>query len=178
MTRTSAAALLLPVTAAAAAALLLLLPPPAGRAAGGGASGGRQEERKDPVKVAVSAPKSAPAGKPLTVTVTFTVDPEYHIYPPAKDQANAPTTVTVQAPPRFAVGTPAYPKPHVATIAGDEIEVYEGTVRVTVPVTVPKDARGPARFTVRARYQACTAESCLPPKTVERAATVTVAGPG
>ena len=169
--RRAAALAVICATTAALIASPVRPQPPSGGAAAVAETG--------PVRVAVAAPKSAPAGKPFTVTVTFTVAPEYHIYPPAKDQANIPTSVTVNAPAGFSVGAPAFPKPRVATVAGDEIELYEGAVRVAVPVTFAKDAtrpRTPARLTVRARFQACTAESCLPPKTVERTVTVAVTG--
>ena len=115
------------------------------------------------VRVAVLAPKKATAKLPFDLVVELTVAPNYHIYPPGRDQVNIPTQVTVEAPTGFLVGKGKYPKPQIGTSSGDEIEMYEGKVRVTVPITPPKSVKGSRVFVVRTRYQACTTEMCLPP---------------
>jgi DsbC/DsbD-like thiol-disulfide interchange protein len=115
------------------------------------------------VRVAVLAPKKATTKLPFDLVVELTVAPNYHIYPPGRDQVNIPTQVTVEAPTGFLVGQGKYPKPKIGTSAGDEIEMYEGKVRVIVPITPPKSVKGSHVFVVRTRYQACTTEMCLPP---------------
>jgi hypothetical protein len=123
------------------------------------------------LKVIATAPATAAIGKPFTLTVAITIDKPYHIQGnPPKDGYIA-TVVTV-AGPGFTVGKITYPKAIQATIAGDTLPVYEGTIQVKAVVTPAKT--GKYKLPVSVRFQGCNEASCYPPNTATATAEINV----
>jgi thiol:disulfide interchange protein DsbD len=81
-----------------------------------------------------------------------------------RDEFLIPTTVDVKTPAGVTAGAVAYPKPVERTLAfSDEpLALYEGTIRIQIPLT----GRAQGRFEATLRYQACDDTRCLPPKTL------------
>jgi len=73
-----------------------------------------------------------------------------------------PTEVKVDGGGDFRVGRPAFPPSTTASVAGQEIPVFDGVVEVRVPVTPLRQVDDP-RIEVEVRYQACNETACLPP---------------
>jgi thioredoxin:protein disulfide reductase len=76
-----------------------------------------------------------------------------------------PTVLTVEPPTDTAVGEIRYPDPveRVLEFAGaTPLRLYEGTFAIPLRVTGKRDGE----LTGRLRYQACSDDTCLPPKTL------------
>lgn len=95
--------------------------------------------------------------------------------------ASATTGQWITAPTSAFTGVIAqWPKPHLVTAdVGDGPQKYavlEGTFIIGVPLSVAADAaEGEYSITLRLRYQACDATTCLPPTEVDFPITVRVA---
>jgi suppressor for copper-sensitivity B len=87
-----------------------------------------------------------------------------------------PTELRLDLPP--GAGEPAidYPAPvrYKFGFADDELDVYEGTLRIPVRFALPASAGPAVRVAATLRYQACDDRSCLPPGETTAAATVAV----
>ncbi len=112
-----------------------------------------------------------------------TVIPGYHLqsHHPL-DKFLVPADVTVAPVRGFAFGKIVFPKARLIpasaqiTSAG-KLSVYEGQFVIEIAYTVSREARSGVN-TIHAAftYQACNAESCLPPQTLKLSTSITVSG--
>jgi uncharacterized protein YyaL (SSP411 family) len=119
------------------------------------------------VKVKAEAGKPDADGKQL-VTLTFTIDDDWHIYanPVAKDFPGIPTTITVTAYTKPEEVKVDYPKGKLVKdeFTGDYY-VYEGTLAIKTTVRRAKDDTSPLQISVK--VQACNQSKCLLPATIK-----------
>ena len=96
-----------------------------------------------------------------------------HIYGEPVPDGMVATTIRVTGPPGLAVMEPILPPSRTLHVAGVDLEVWSGTVDLVVPFyaqgelaseTRPLD-RSEAPVDVEIRYQACTDQECLLPRT-------------
>ena len=119
---------------------------------------------------AVVTPVAARPGETVTVAVTATLNPAYHIYSIVPvNEGPQETILTVNAPGLTAQGgvTETAPVQKNDANFGKVVGLHEGAATFTQHLLVGKDAK-PATLplAVTVRYGACNATSCLPPKTV------------
>ncbi len=124
---------------------------------------------------ATAVPQSVAPGKTINLTVTVTIDKPYHIQANPATENYIATEVTVGAVKGFTVGKVVYPKGLEAVLSGDKVSVYEGTVKMTIPVTADKTVK-PGKFTLplTIHYQGCNEKACYPPSDMKTTAVVTV----
>jgi suppressor for copper-sensitivity B len=101
-----------------------------------------------------------------------TIDAGWHLqaHVPTFDYL-IPTVLTLRLPPGAGAPELEYPRPvaYRFGFAEEELDVYEGTIRIPVRFRLPA-GEGPFRIDGSLRYQACDDRSCLPP--VETAASI------
>jgi len=136
-----------------------------------------------PVTWSATAPKPVAAGQTVPITLVATIDDGWHLYSTTQPSGGpVPTRITVGASTIFAEnGALAFPKPAVAPDPnfGINVETYDRTVTFTVPVKIAANARpGVDTLAIQARFQACNANLCLPPRTQTVSVPVTVRGAG
>jgi DsbC/DsbD-like thiol-disulfide interchange protein len=132
-----------------------------------------------PITWSVTAPKSVAPGSTIPIGLVATIDDGWHLYSTTQGSGGPiPTRIAVVASPIFAeAGALGFPKPIVAADPnfGINVETYDRTVTFTVPVRVAANARpGVDTLAFQARFQACNANLCLPPKTQTISVPVTV----
>ena len=132
-----------------------------------------------PVTWSASAPKTVAAGSTVPITLVATIDDGWHLYSTTQPSGGpVPTRITVGTSTIFAeTGTLGFPKPTVAPDPnfGINVETYDRSVTFTVPVKIAANARpGVDTLAIQARFQACNAQLCLPPRTQTVAVPVTV----
>ncbi len=115
------------------------------------------------VKLAVEEPGTVKPGSSFTLRVTLRIAPGFHIQSNKPAPNYIPTTVAVEAPKGFKIGTPSFPPSTLEQAAGETIPVFGGNVTVTVPVTVATDVSGRQALGITVGYQACDQGSCYPP---------------
>jgi peroxiredoxin len=100
--------------------------------------------------------------------VDLTIAPGYHLYAAPVPDGYTPLSLEVAAEPAE-IGAPRFPSPKAFHLAGldDEFWVYEGTVRLAVPIEFVMNRGEPAgertiRLTVA--YQVCSDTTCFPPE--------------
>jgi Disulphide bond corrector protein DsbC len=116
----------------------------------------------------------APDGS-MTAELTATIEDGWHLYS-LTPIANGPkpTRVTLPAEQAFELaGEIEAPDPFVGNDPnfGGEVEYYEESVTFKLPLK-RRAGRSGDRLMVEARYQVCTSQLCLPPKTVKLEADV------
>lgn len=89
------------------------------------------------VDVACCADTIAP-GETVTLGVTYSIEPKWHIYWRNAGDTGAPTELAVRVPSGFVVGEVAWPRPRVFSEFGDVSFGYERTATLFVRVTAPK----------------------------------------
>lgn len=127
------------------------------------------------VKAVAETPKTIEAGKSFTIKVSVTIDKPYHI------QANPPkenyiaTVLEIGKVKGFKIGKITYPKPLIATIGGETLPIYEGTVQIQAVISPDKTVK-PGKFIlpVTVNYQGCNEKGCFPPTSIKTEATFTV----
>lgn len=106
------------------------------------------------------------------LVVRFELADGLHIYGEPVPEGMVPTQVSVHGPPGFTVMDPIHPPTRTLHVAGNDLEVWSGTVDIILPFyptgelaseTRPLD-RNEATIEVEIRYQACTDEACLLPR--------------
>ena len=132
---------------------------------------------QDPVHwIAAVTAKRIAAGGTFDVSVTATIEEEWHVYSISQGPGGPiPTTIAIPADQPFSrAGAIRGPQPVTAFDQNFDIqtETYDTTVTLTVPVRATA-SRGTLRLVVG--YQACTNRLCLPPRT--ETLTVAVGGP-
>jgi len=126
----------------------------------------------DPVAWKAEGPSQAKAGTKFNIKVVAAVQEGWHLYS-LKPMAEGPIATRIwlaTGQPFSLSGAVAAPEPQVTQDAsfGMEVELYEGEVTFTVPVTATTGATpGPQKVVVSASYQTCNNKMCLPPKTVK-----------
>ena len=100
--------------------------------------------------------------------VELTVEPGLHVYGRPIPEGYVPLSIEVAPVEGLVVGTPAWPEPHPFRVAGldEQFYVYDGTVRVALPLTMTRRDAGDLHLPVTVRYQACSASDCLMPAAV------------
>ena len=125
-----------------------------------------------------SAPARARAGGHLRVMLALTVAPGWHVNSATpRDPSLIPTRVTVGRGSVGAVldGAVAYPQADEIMLGGSRLPVYQGTVRVLVPLVVDAAAwPGPGEITLRVTAQPCSDRVCLAPEAHENKAAVSI----
>lgn len=118
------------------------------------------------------APVSVKAGTKATLTLTVTMAPGYHIYDPNPgDEFAIASEVTLTKIPGVSFGKAVWPKP----LLQEKTRVHEGTIKVTIPVTLAKTVKpGKLKLSAALKSQGCNATGCLPPETVTLFAPLTV----
>lgn len=132
-----------------------------------------------PVTWSATAPQSVAAGSTVPISLVATIDDGWHLYSTTQQSGGPlPTRISVAASPVFAEsGTLSFPKPVVSADPnfGINVETYDRTVTFTVPVHIAANARrGVDTLALQARFQACNASLCLPPKTQTVSVPVTI----
>ncbi|MEE3326452.1 MAG: protein-disulfide reductase DsbD domain-containing protein [Myxococcota bacterium] len=107
------------------------------------------------------------------LVVRFELADGLHIYGEPVPEGMVATQINVEGPPGLAVMEPILPPTRKLQVAGANLEVWSGTVDLVVPFyakgelaseTRPLDM-SEAPIEIEIRYQACTDEECLLPKT-------------
>ena len=110
------------------------------------------------------------------LALDVTLEPGWHVNAHDPDRAYLiPTELEVDAPAGTRVAAVRYPEPVTRALAfapGAPLRLYEGAF--TIAVTL--EGKAPERMDARLRYQACSDESCLPPRTL--AVTFEIGRPG
>ena len=132
-----------------------------------------------PITWTATAPKSAIAGSTVPIALMATIDNGWHLYSTTQPTGGPiPTRITLATSQVFTSdGEVVFPKPSVAPDPnfGINVETYQQTVTFTVPVHIAAHTRpGVDTVVIQARFQACNASLCLPPKTQTISVPVTV----
>ena len=149
-----------------------------------GASAPGQPPSMVAVSASVTPDSLAPGGRGV-VAITFTIEPEWHIYPGDSSATGdqIPSKVGLAPTPGLAFRAAVWPKPEFKELGleGKKIMVglHSGTVVVYVPFVVEANAAtGPLTINIKASAQACDDKICMPVEEVETAATVKIAADG
>ncbi|MFH5802974.1 cytochrome c biogenesis protein CcdA [Alienimonas sp. DA493] len=119
-----------------------------------------------PVALHAFLPAGAAVGETVDLTVTLTIDEAYHVYAMTDPGSVAlPTTVEVDAAGLAPRGefAPSEPAETVERAGGVTLREHHGEITFTRPYEVTDAAYG---LRAAVQYQACTDQTCLPPKTV------------
>lgn len=133
----------------------------------------RAQQQEDPIKWSITseqAGKALKAGAAFKAELVAEIAEGWHLY--AMEQPNEgprPTRITLPSGQVFALdGEIDAPGP-VRTMDpnfGFETDYYEGSAAFTLPLRALETASaGRHRLAVQVRFQTCTQEICLPPKT-------------
>ncbi|QDT11209.1 protein-disulfide reductase DsbD family protein [Planctomycetes bacterium K23_9] len=137
-------------------------------------------EPKNPVQWKAAASKSIAAGDRGVLQFNATLDPEYHVYTAAVDDANSSTNFIVTNKSGLKVGMPTTPTKIIVdnTLPTLPMKYHDGDVTWSLPVQVPAGtAAGEHKIEGFIVYQACTKSACYPP-TALKFETVIVVGDG
>jgi hypothetical protein len=102
----------------------------------------------------------------LWLSVEVAIAPGYHVYGRPIPEGYYPLAVEVEEMRGLRVGEPAWPPPHPFRVEGldEQFVVYEGAVRVAVPLTFAmRPGSGLQTLRATVSWQACTDRDCLPP---------------
>src|SRR5262245_14012296 len=127
----------------------------------------------------VTAPPARAADDPVrarlhatdTEAVTeLTIAPGWHVNGPRpRDEFLIPTSLQLKLPSGQTAGAVSWPDPVERTLAfapGKPLLLYEGTVKLTAPLSGTPAAGSPP-LGASLRYQACNDTTCLPPRTID-----------
>ena len=98
--------------------------------------------------------------------LSLDVEPGWHVYGRPIPAGYIPLAVEIEPQEGLEVGEPVYPSTHPFELEGleEQFYVYEGHVRVTVPIAINVPAgRGEVTVRVKVRHQVCTEIECMPP---------------
>jgi thiol:disulfide interchange protein len=120
---------------------------------------------------------TAKPGAEILGKLEATIAPEWHMYSLTTPPGPIPTTIPLEANPGVAKVTIFQPPPlrKFDPNFNADTETYEGTQVFLARIQLKKDvAAGPLTIAFKPRYQTCSGTSCIPPKTREASAVVTV----
>jgi hypothetical protein len=103
----------------------------------------------------------------LWLTVELNLAPGLHVYGQPIPEGYIPLTVSVALLDGLEVGSATFPAPHPYRVEGleEEFFVYEGDVRIAVPLTFTKEGDDQT-LQVTVGYQACNDSGCFAPQTM------------
>lgn len=136
-------------------------------------------QQRPVVWTAVPPGRAVPAGGVATVRLTATIDPGWHLYSITQGPGGPiPTRIALAPGQQFvladSVRGPAptrRPDPNF----GIDVETYERAVTFALRLRASSEAApGTDTVVIKARYQACNATLCLPPRTEAISVTLTV----
>jgi Disulphide bond corrector protein DsbC len=117
-------------------------------------------------------------GKEFQIAVVMKIRDGFHVNARKKSaEYLIATDLKTDGAAGFKTGDVAYPEGelHTFSFSKTQLNVYEHTVVLKMPVTVAADApTGAQHIPLKLRYQACSNEVCLPPVTLPVDATVNV----
>lgn len=101
----------------------------------------------------------------LWLTVELSIAPGLHIYGCPVPEGYTPLSVEIAAPDGLTTAEPKWPAPHPFRVAGldEQFHVYDGAVRLPLPLTFARRDMGDVTVRAIIRYQACSATDCLMP---------------
>ncbi len=104
-------------------------------------------------------------GQRVWLTVEVEIDEGLHVYGRPIPDGYYPLEITVEPIERVEVGEPEWPETTPFRIQGldEQFHVYEGIVRVNLPISFMVVDAGDMVVNVTVSYQACSAIDCLPP---------------
>jgi hypothetical protein len=122
----------------------------------------------------------AARGTSFQLAVIMKIRPGFHVNAREKSEEYLiATDLKAELPAGFSSGEVSYPKGKLEnfTFSKKPLNVYQDTVVLRLPVTaLPNAPLGEQHIPLKLRYQACSAEICLPPVTLTLDATINVAG--
>jgi thiol:disulfide interchange protein DsbD len=119
---------------------------------------------------ATAASHSVAPGAKTDVTLSASIEEGWHIYSLTQGPGGPiPSKISVPAGQSFALAgdiKASAPDVKVDPNFGIQVETYEKKAEFTVPIKVKKNAKlGSHKAQIAARYEACNASMCLPPRT-------------
>lgn len=118
------------------------------------------------------------AGETLKLALKVKIQRQWHIHAnKLSDEFLVPTSFTVEKQDGFETLEIVYPKPKMGKYEYSEtaLEVFDGEVLIgTLIQAAPGLAPGPYKLKVKFKFQTCDNRGCLPPKTYDLAADVTI----
>ncbi len=136
------------------------------------------------VKAAIQTnPGKLPVPGKGVLNLSCTVKPGYHLqsHHPL-DKFLVPAAVTISPIKGFHFGKVAFPKARIIPASAQitsygKLSVYEGQFVIHVPFTASTNAaNGRSVINAAFTFQACNAQSCLPPQTLKLSTAVTISG--
>ncbi len=105
-------------------------------------------------------------GQRLWLTVELDVPDGLHVYGSPIPEGYYPLAIDIEPVDRIIVGDMQLPEAQPFRVEGldEAFVVYEGRVRVTVPITFMLVDAGAVELKLRVSFQACTATDCLMPE--------------
>jgi len=121
----------------------------------------------------------AARGTSLQIAVVMKIRPGFHVNAREKSEEYLiATDLKAELPAGFSSGEVAYPKGKLENFSFSKkpLNVYQDTVVLRMPINALANAPlGEQHIPLKLRYQACSAEICLPPVTLTLDATINVA---
>lgn len=118
----------------------------------------------------IQAWADAPTYRPyqqIRLHVRLTLPAGVHVYGTPVPDGYTPLRLQLEPRDGLIVGDAEMPAPHPFRVDGlnEDLVVYEGTVRMTVPLLFTSNL-GPTTLALELAYQTCTETTCLPPATI------------
>lgn len=132
--------------------------------------GATHEAAADGVTVRAWFDKDAYAwGQRVWLNVELDIAPGLHVYGRPIPDGYYPLEVAVASIERVTVGPPVLPSPAPFRVEGldEQFAVYEGSVRIEMPLTFMIVDGGTIEVALTVSYQACSATECLPPTSIQ-----------
>ena len=135
----------------------------------------------DPVSYSVTeAPDNVKAGQVFEVTVTASIDGEWHLYSIANDPDAGPyPTQFSSANPDMAVAgevSESEPVIEMDPNFNTELGWHSKEATFSIPVAFRESVSGSSMIDLEVLYQVCDDKSCLPPKTKSITQSITISG--
>jgi DsbC/DsbD-like thiol-disulfide interchange protein len=123
----------------------------------------RVEEAHAKAELLFESDSVAPGGD-VWIGVRFKVEDGWHLYWNGRNETGSPPTFSVELPPGYSLGDWSWPAPKRHVAPGDILDhIYEGTVLIMAPLSVPKGAKESAPITVKvaADWVVCDSNMCV-----------------
>ena len=107
------------------------------------------------------------AGEQQFLNALIYLENGYHVQAAKVADANLiPMKLSLESTAQITTGEPVFPPWKEKTYYGSTFQIYENTLKVTIPVKTVKGLN-PGSYTLAGKvdYQACTETSCLLPRT-------------